>query len=207
MAEEKFYININRQFGSLGRPVARELANILGIEYYDRDIVEKTAQEMNLSVSKVSEADEEIGAFRFAQMALPLGGGSADMQDAVFKAQSRIITTLADRGSCIFVGRCADYILRDQENCLNIYIYAPKHERYLNCVNSLNMKPDEAKKMIDRVDKARDRYWMHYAKRKPYDPECCHLMINSSVLGVTGTAELLAEMVKARFGDLLHSEE
>lgn len=201
MASEKYYINIARQFGSLGRPIARELSGILGIEYYDRDIVEATAREMNLTVQKIGEQDEEVGAFKFARMGLPLGSGSLDEQDAIFEAQKKVIINLADRGSCIFVGRCADYILREQKNCLNIFIYAPKEERYLNCVNSLNMKPAEAKKMIERVDKARDRYYLHYAKHRPYDMEFCHLQVDSSIFGIRGTAEMLADIIRHRFPD------
>lgn len=203
MASQRYYINIARQFGSLGRPIARELSAMLGIEYYDRDIVEQTAREMNLTVGSIGERDEEVDAFKFARMSLPLGSSSQDEQDNIFEAQKKVIINLADRGSCIFVGRCADYILREQPNCLNVFIYAPKEERYLNCVNSLNMKPDEAKRMIERVDKARDRYYQHYAKHKPYDFEYCHLAVDSSIFGVTGTAELLCNIAKQKFQDII----
>lgn len=206
MSTEKFYINIARQFGSLGRPIARELHEILGIEYYDRDIVEATARETNLTAQKIGERDEEVGAFKFARMGLPLGNGSRDEQDAIFEAQKKVIINMADRGSCIFVGRCADFILRDQPNCFNVFIYAPKEERYLNCVNSLSMKPGEAKKMIERVDKARDRYYLHYAGHRPSDFEYCHLMVDSSIFGVRGTAEMLAAIIRSRFRDILESE-
>lgn len=201
LSDKKYYINISRQFGSLGRPIARELSEILGIEYYDRDIVEETAKEMNMPVSKISEQEEDHDSNRFFNMLFPLGTEGDSVKDSIFDVQKKIILDLASKGSCIFVGRCADYILRDKKNCLNIHIYAPKDERYLNCVNALKMKPQEAKKMISQVDKARERYWMKYTKHKPSDPELCHIMINSSVFGVKGTAEMLAEIVKKRFGD------
>lgn len=203
MANERFYINIARQFGSLGRPIARELSALLGIEYYDRDIVEATAKEMGLTVGSIGEKDEEVDVFKFARMSLPLGSSSPDEQDKIFEAQRKVIINLADRGSCIFVGRCADHILREQPNCLNVFIYAPKEERYLNCVNSLNMKPAEAKRMIERVDKARDRYYQHYAGHKPSDLESCHLLVDSSMFGVKGTAEMLCGIARQRFQDML----
>lgn len=194
---EHSYININRQFGSLGRPIAIKLAEILQIEYYDRDIVEETAKQMNIPLSQASDQDESVSS-KFSRMAFPLGGGSNESEDNMFDVQAKIIQNLAAKGPAIFVGRCADYILK-QYNCLNIFIYAPKAQRYLNCVNSLGMPPTEAKKMIEKVDKARDRYWIKYAKHLPSDPEYTHLMMDSSLFGVTGTAELLASIVKEHF--------
>ena len=95
------------------------------------------------------------------------------------------------------VGRCADYIFRDHRNVLN---YAPVDARYKNCVEVLKMKPEEATKMIYKVDKARTAYHRRYAKDAPGDPDSKQIMIDSSMLGVKGTAEVLAEIVQRRFG-------
>jgi cytidylate kinase len=197
---EKFYITISRQFGSLGRPIARELSEMLGVEYYDRDIVERTSKKMNLSVSKVSDKEEQTPKLGFLNMLFPLGEDSSDTQDKIFDVQRQIITDFAERGSAIFVGRCADFILRDYPNCLNVYIYASKEQRYLNCVNALKMEPAEATKMMGEVDKARERYWMKYAKYKPSDYHARHIMIDSSILGVKGTARVLANVIKEKYG-------
>lgn len=193
------YITINRQFGSLGRPIAIKLAEMLKIEYYDRDIVEETAKQLNIPLSQASEQEETVGT-RFGRMAFPLGQGSRESQQQMFDAQTQIIRNLAAKGSAIFVGRCADYILR-HENCLRVFIYAPKAKRYLNCVNSLEMAPTEAKHMIESVDRARDRYWKRYAGYLPSDPEFTNLMVDSSLFGVTGTAELLATVAHEYFLD------
>lgn len=194
---EQYYININRQFGSLGRPIAIKLAEILQIEYYDRDIVEETARKMEISVAQASTQDEVVGS-KFGRMAFPLGDGPSESQNKIFDLQVQIIQEMASKGPAIFVGRCADYILRNY-NCLNVFIYAPKAQRYLNCVNSLGMEPKEAKKMIEKVDKARERYWLKYTKHLPSDLESTHLMVDSSLFGVTGTAELIASIVKDHF--------
>ncbi len=194
---EHCYININRQFGSLGRPIAIKLAEILQIEYYDRDIVEETAKKMNIPLSQASDQDESV-ASKFGHMLFPLGSGSSESQEKMFDVQTQIIQNLAAKGSAIFVGRCADYILQNY-NCLNVFIYAPKAKRYLNCVNSLGMSPTEAKQMIEKVDKSRNRYWMKYAKHLPSDPEHAHVMLDSSLFGVSGTAELLATIVREHF--------
>lgn len=160
MAEKKYIVTITRQFGSLGRPIAREMSEILGIEYYDRDIVEATSKKMNLPVSKISEHEETYSTSLFP-MLLPLGSDSIAKQDEIYNVQKDVIREMAEKESCIIVGRCADYIFRDHRNVLNIYIYA---------------------------------------KYAPGDPDSKQIMIDSSMLGVKGTAEVLAEIVQRRFG-------
>ena len=160
MAEKKYIVTITRQFGSLGRPIAREMSEILGIEYYDRDIVEATSKKRNLPVSKISEHEETYSTSLFP-MLLPLGSDSIAKQDEIYNVQKEVIREMAEKESCIIVGRCADYIFRDHRNVLNIYIYA---------------------------------------KYAPGDPDSKQIMIDSSMLGVKGTAEVLAEIVQRRFG-------
>lgn len=199
MAEKKYIVTITREFGSLGRPIAREMSEILGIEYYDRGIVEATSKKMHLPVSKISEHEETYSTSLFS-MLLPLGSDSIAKQDEIYNVQKEVIREMAEKESCIIVGRCADYIFRDHRNVLNIYIYAPVEARYKNCVEVLNMKPEEATKMIYKVDKARTAYHKRYAKYAPGDPDSKQIMIDSSMLGVKGTAEVLAEIVQRRFG-------
>ena len=133
-------------------------------------------------------------------MLLPLGSDSIAKQDEIYNVQKQVIREMAEKESCIIVGRCADYIFRDHRNVLNIYIYAPVDARYKNCVEVLKMKPEEATKMIYKVDKARTVYHKRYAKYALGDPDCKQIMIDSSMLGVRGTAEILAEIVQKRFG-------
>ena len=194
-----YYVNINRQFGSLGRPIAKALAEDLGIEYYDRDIIEQTAKKMGIPLKEASDV-EETWASPWERMAHPLGGGNAQVQDKLFAVEQAVILKMAAEGSAIFVGRCADFILRDRK-CLNVFIYAPKEKRYLNCVNSLGMDPAEARKMMEQVDKARNLYWQRYAHHLPSDTESNQLMIDSSLFGVKGTAKLLADIVREYFVD------
>lgn len=196
--DKKYIVTITRQFGSLGRPIAREMSELLGVEYYDRDIVEATSRRMNLPVSTISEHEEKYSSNLFS-MLLPLGSDSIAKQDEIYNVQKEIIRGLAEKESCIIVGRCADYIFRDHRNVINIYIYAPIEARYKNCVEVLKMRPEEATKMIYKVDKARTAYHRRYAKYPPGDPDSKQIMIDASMLGVTGTAEILTEIVKRRF--------
>lgn len=197
---EQYIITITRQFGSLGRPIAKEMADILGIEYYDRDIVEETSKKLGLPVSTVSEEEESAKSHLF-NMSYPLGMGTSLMQDNIFKTQADIIQKLAEKQSCIIVGRCSDYILRNRKNSIHIFIYAPYHERLRNCVDILHMEPEEAKRMIQQVDKAREAYHKTYAHFLPQDFTQKHIMIDSSLLGINGTARILSQLVKEKFGD------
>lgn len=195
---DSYVVTITREFGSLGRPIARELSEILGIEYYDRDIVDEAAKKLNLPVSVVS--GEEESARTFFGMKHPLGLGTSEMQDAIFSTQQQIMNTMAGKGPCIIVGRCSDYLFRNKKNTLNIFIYASYDKKLENCITRLNMTPEDAKRSIAEVDRARLRYHLHYTGYAPSDYEYKDLMIDSGVLGVEGTAELLADYVRRRFG-------
>ena len=119
MSEERYVITVTRQFGSMGRPIAEKLAKKLGINYYDRDIVDMTAKKLNMSVSEISELEESVQG-KFFYMKYPLGMATTETQDKIFEQQKEIIRNLAQKGSCVVVGRCSDYILKDFDNCINI---------------------------------------------------------------------------------------
>ena len=174
MSDKKYVVTIARQFGSLGRPIAKLMSKKLGVEYYDRDIVEQAAKKLNLPQSSTE-------------------------QDRIFEAQQNIMKFLVERESCIIVGRCSDFVLADEENAVHIYIYAPYEQRVKNCVNDLHLSEEEAKKMIRSVDEARDNYHMHYAGFLPSDPKHKTIMIDSSSLGVEGTAEYLVDFIQKKF--------
>lgn len=194
----KYTITITREFGSLGRPIAHALSQKLGIEYYDRDIVDAAAKKMKLPVSTISDADETVSN-GFFQMMFPLGQSGIRMQHDVFDTQREIILNIADKGNCIIVGRCADYILESVKNHLRIYIYASYDQRLKNCISTLKMTEESAKRMIREVDKAREAYHRHYAGYAPEDVNYKDILIDSGMLGVEGTAQYLAELVRERF--------
>ncbi|WP_342757405.1 cytidylate kinase-like family protein [Kineothrix sedimenti] len=200
--KEKFVVTITRQFGSMGRPIARMVSERLGIEYYDRDIVEMTSKNLQLPVSTISDV-EESAKTAFFNMNYPLGMGTTAIQDSIFSVQKKIIIDLAERESCIIVGRCADYILWDRKNIFNVFIYAPYEARLSNCIERLNLRPDEAKKMIASVDKARESYHRHYCGYSMSDKEHKHLMIDSSLLGIEGTCEILTDVIRKKFSSVM----
>ena len=192
---EKFTITITREFGSLGRSIAKALSEELQIEFYDRDIVEQVAKQLNMPVSTVSNVEEKSPK-RLIRRMFPLGTDEEYIQDMIFDVQKDIILNLAEKSSCILVGRCADRLLENEKNNLNIFIYAPYAKRLQNCVNILGMTETEAKKMILSVDRARNAYHKKYAGYLPSDPRHKNLKIDSSLLGVEKTAHAIAEIVR-----------
>ena len=154
MSDKKYVVTIARQFGSLGRPIAKLMSKKLGVEYYDRDIVEQAAKKLNLPVSQIDELEEKVkktSTNSYKRMMYPLGTQSSTEQDRIFEAQQNIMKFLVERESCIIVGRCSDFVLSDEENAVHIYIYAPYEQRVKNCVNDLHLSEEEAKK-IGAVD-------------------------------------------------------
>lgn len=200
-----YVVTITRQFGSLGRPIAKKMSELLGIEYYDRDIVDQAAEKLKLPVSVINQEEEKAvkqAVNPFSKMMFPLGKGTNAVQDDIFEAQKNIIEFLAEKDSCIIVGRCSDFILSEMENSIHIYIYASYEARLAHCIHDLGLEEDEARKMIKSVDEARDSYHMQYAGFLPDDKRHKDIMIDSSLFGVDGTAAFLADAVKRKMQEL-----
>ena len=196
---KQYVVTISRQFGSLGRTIAQKMAQELGIDFYDRDIVEKTASRMGLPVSVISGKEEHSESIYFKRQ-YPLGMGIASMKDEIFLTQKNIIRDLAQKESCIIVGRCADSFLMDMENHLNVYIYAPAEARLRNCVDILKMDEKTAKKMIREVDRSRELYHRRYCPEYVDVSTNKDIMLDSSRFGTEGTVKILAGLVKDMFG-------
>lgn len=199
---EKYVVTITRQFGSMGRPIAKMVAEKLNIPYYDRDIVEATAKRLNMPVSFVSN-EEETAKSPFLRMKFPLGKGTSDIQDKIFNVQRNIIYDIASKETCIIVGRCSDFILQNMKNHISIYIYAPYEERLKNCIEKLGIDESKAADTIAMVDQARELYHKRFASYLPSDIDYKKLLIDSSVLGVEGTAELIVKMISDKYGNNL----
>lgn len=195
---EKYVVTISRQFASMGRTIAQAMSQELGINFYDRDIVEETALRMGQTVNEISNIEEKGGNI-FANRRFPLGMGLVSMQQETFEVQSNIIRDLAEKESCIIVGRCADSILRDIPRCLNVYVYAPYEERLKNCTERLGMDLKTAKTMIRDVDKARELYRLRYCDGVKNVFDLRNIMIDSSKFGPEKTAEILCTIVRSAF--------
>lgn len=193
-----YVVTISRQFASFGRSIAQKLSQELQIEFYDRDIVEATAKRMGQPIPVISSEEENSNTIFFSRK-YPLGMGVANIQDEIFNVQTNIIRDIAEKESCIIVGRCAGNVLKDHARCLNIYIYSPYESRLKNCTESLQMDIRLAKKMIKDVDKARENYRYRYCPEVKNVYDGYDIMIDSSRFGIDGTAKILADIVKSKF--------
>ena len=183
------------------------LAQKLGINCYSREILKMASEDSGINERLFGMSDEKIRhagwlktlSHPYTGELLPPEDKGFTSDDNLFNYQAKTIKELAEKESCIIVGRCADAILEDCDHLIRIFIYAPYEDRIVNCVNDLGMDTKAAKRMIRDVDKARDAYHMRYAGYLPNDMNHMDLMVNSATLGVDMTARLLAEVVRDKF--------
>lgn len=204
---EKFVINIGRQLGSGGREIGEKLAADLGISYYDKELIELASQESGLCKEFFEKADEKTsqtligGLFgmRFpfiTEGAMPYSNCLSN--DALFKIQSDVIRKLANEKSCLFVGRCADYILREHPRCVNVFISASPEDRIERVMRRRQISQDEAEELIEKIDKKRSSYYNYYSYNTWGAAATYHLCIDSSALGIEETVEVIKEFASKK---------
>lgn len=203
----KFVVNIGRQLGSGGKEIGEKLAARLGIDFYDKELITLASQESGLCREFFEKADERasqgiIGGL-FGMRFPFVGDGALPTQnclsnDALFKVQSDVIRRLASDKSCVFVGRCADYILRDLPNCVNIFISASREMRITRLCASNNVSEGEAENMMNKADKKRSEYYNYYSYKTWGVAATYHLCIDSSALGIEKTIDFIEEFVKLK---------
>ena len=183
-------IAIERQYCSGGREIARLAANRLGFSCYDKELAEMTADKLGVPYEEIVKYEELPGSFSLPFMT---GGKRRDMNEAVFEAQADIITKLVQKEPCIIVGRCADYILRNNVPTLAVFIYASRETRLQHASDCHALTYEEAEYSIKRMDKKRAEYYRSNT-RKEWDSMFGYdLCINSGKLGIEGSARLIAE--------------
>lgn len=204
---DKFVINIGRQLGSGGKEVGEKLAARFGIDFYDKELINLASEESGLCKEFFEKADEKAsqgiigGLFgmRFpfiSEGAMPYSNCLSN--DALFKIQSDVIRHLAAEKSCVFVGRCADYILRDHLRCANIFISASKEDRIARLCNLLHISEVVAEEKIEKTDKRRAEYYNYYSYKTWGAAATYHLCIDSSSLGIDETVRFIEEFIKKK---------
>lgn len=190
-------ITIGREYGCGGRLVAEKLAQKLGFAYYDSDLISLAAEKTGMSESFVKEVEQKkVSHFLYGSL---LSGQSLTSADQVFIAQAEVIRAAAEKGDSVFVGRCADYILKDFDNCVHLFLYAPLETRIQRvCDEYKEAERDRAEAYIARRDKERSSYYNYFSTNvwgnyKNYD-----LCIDCRI-GVKATVELIESFLKLRF--------
>jgi cytidylate kinase len=200
----KYIITISRQYGSGGREIGEKLAKKLDIPFYDKELITRAAKESGFSEAAFENVEKKATNSLLYSIAMGMNAyGNHDigfthlsLDDQVYLAQSNVIRKIAMEGPSIIVGRCADYILRDQADVIHVFIWADLAFRIERAVNLYNMEADKAEETILKIDKRRANYYNYHASEKWGRAENYHLSIRSDYVGIDNSVELLADYIK-----------
>lgn len=205
---DKIIINIGRQLGSGGREIGKILAEDFGIRYMDKELIALAAEKSGLGSEFFEKADERASqvfgglfSMRFPFISdgcLPTHNCLSN--DSLFKVQSDVIRDLASQESCVFIGRCADYVLRDMDRCVNVFISSPLEVRVKRIARRLEVNEQKARELITKTDKSRAEYYNYYSSKTWGAAATYHLCIDSDCLGMKGTEEYIKDFVKRKLG-------
>lgn len=210
----KKIITISREYGSGGRLIGKLVAETLGYDFYDKEIIDMAAQESGLSPDFIKKTEQNLSSgFLYNLLLGSSYSGTANgassingtqilpLADQVFNAERKVILDLAKKGNCVIVGRCADYILNtsdevDSKSLLNVFIYGNLEEK-LKRIEDLYKEPEQAaKKTIQQIDKRRANHYNTFTEATWGDRKNYDIMINSSTAGIEETARLISEIAK-----------
>ncbi len=203
--DKKVIITIARQYGSGGREIGETVAEKLGIPLYDKELIAEAASKGKLDEGVLRHADESAANSLLYTLAMGSNILGATMQfgykmplnDKLFILQSDVIKECAAKGSCVIIGRCADYVLRDEKNLLRVFIYGDiDHRQQRIKERHPEVKPSQIIDVINKTDKRRASYYNFYTGNKWGKYDNYDIAINSSTLGIDGTAEIIFEYAK-----------
>ena len=203
---KNFIITIGRQLGSGGKEIAEKLGERLSIKVYDKSLLEAAAKESGLDTTVFETADEQEHNSFFSGL-FSIHGSMGDYMtisncienDNLFEIQSETIRNIAEKESCIIVGRCAEYVLREHPNIISVFITADNSDRIGRIMSTEGFEHDKATEFIEKGDKRRRSYHDYYTTTHWGEAGSYDLCINSSKIGIEGTVELLYNFIKNRF--------
>ena len=195
---KKVVITIGREFGSGGREIGIKLSEKLNIPFFDKELILHTAEKTNLEKSIVEKYDEQHSFPAFSSSNI-FDIYQMPMSDRIYIAQADVIRDIAEKGSCIIVGRCADFILDNNPDVFKVFITAPMKDKIERKRPILEGKSDpEIENHISKIDKKRAKYYTYYTDRTWGKATTYNLCVDSSMLGIDGTVELIASAIAMR---------
>jgi len=200
MEGKKILISIGREFGAGGKLIADEIGKRLGIDVYDNELISKAAETSGFSKELFSRSDEKRSIFSMSSFFAPTRFAPSDnyiSDNELFKMQSAVIKDIAEKGSAIFIGRCSDYILRDMD-CLDIFITAPENVRVARVAEREGISEEEAKSITAKKNRTRQTYYNYFTYGEWGNASNYDLCIDSSILGIEGTADMIIEFAKKK---------
>lgn len=205
----KISITIGRQCGSGGKEIGVRLADLLGFRVYDSDLLSMAAQKSGMHPEPLRRVEECATSSLLYTLAIGSSlhgaqyfGIDMPINDQLFITQTEIIKDAAEEESCIFIGRCADFVLRNHPHCINIFVHADKEKRIERICRERGLTREAASNTVTKTDKRRASYYNFYTGKKWGRSENYHLCVDSTLLGVEGTAQMIAGVV-VRYMDSL----
>ena len=203
---ERFIITIGRQFGSGGRAIGEKLSKKLGVSFYDKELISLAAKESGISPEIFDNVDEKAANSLLYSLSMGMysfGSGFSAMgdlpvNDKLYLLQHKIIKEIAEKESCVIVGRCADYVLRENPNTVNVFVYADMAFRKEEAVKKHGIDAARAEHIINKTDKSRANYYSFYSGQKWGMAENYDLCINSSKLSEDQIVDLIAAYIEMR---------
>lgn len=197
-------ITISREFGSGGHEIGEHVAQQLGWKFYDRHIVEQVAKESGLSEKFIEESGEYATSrssllFNLSIAGAAMGSGSLSLYDEIYVEQCKLIKKLAAESPCVIVGRCADYVLRERQDCMDIFIWADVKAR-IERISGQVKEGKSPEKMLKERDNRRRVYYRNYTGQEWGKVQNYQLALCSSALGLETCAELIVQLVKQQNG-------
>ncbi len=202
-----YVITVGRQLGSGGRETGLKLAEALGVSFYDKELISLASKESGLNEKVFENADEKkrfnifCGLFGLhsSTQTPAIYSGYYLSNETLFKIQSDVIRSLAEKKSCLFVGRCADYILKDHPHRLSIFINADINDRIRRVMEIYGISGKQARELIDKTDKQRSSYYNYFTAKSWGEAESYHICVNTSVLGINETSVFLRHFIEKHF--------
>jgi len=205
MKQDRIIINIGRQFASGGRYISKKLCEDFDCRYFDKEILDLAAKESGFSPELFLKTDEKKSMLHslFHLHAPMLSDNSfyanKFSEESLFLFQCEAIKKAASEGSCLFIGRCADYVLREESNTINIFITADMDDRIQRTMEREHLDEEAARKLISKKDSTRSSFYNYYTGKKWGAAESYDFCINSSIFGLDETERIIAHVIKKKF--------
>lgn len=183
---KKIVITISREYGSGGHYVGELLAKRMGINFYDKNLINLISKKSGLSKEYVEENSQKLASFKYID----------NNDDRIFIAEEKVIKDLAMKESCVIVGRCADYILKDNKDTIKVFLYSSSQDKVKRAVKYYNLEEDKALKEINKINSERAKHYKYYTNRDWYDFANYDIALNVDYLGVEKTTELLEQVIR-----------
>lgn len=196
---DKIIITIGRQYGSGGKEIGERIAKELGIPFYDKELLTAAAKKSGICEEMFESHDEKpTSSFLYSLVVGSYASGQTPMNHKLFLAQFDAIKEIASQGSCVILGRCADYALEDDPDVINVFIHADMETRIKRAVKYYNVEESKAEDIINKTDKQRASYYNFYSGKKWGNAGSYDLSVNSGFIGVDNTVKTIIDFVEKR---------